>query len=325
MRQKMRYALIILGLCSIFTCTTCTNPAPTVFRVGYNNWPGYELIWLADKLGYFQEAGVHVEHVQFVSLTDAKRAYERGQVDAVGVTAIELLQIAANTRVVPAKVVMVLDISNGADQVLAMPTIAQLSDIKGKRFAVEADSVSVQLAASLIKKSGLTQQDINWVIMQPAQMPEAMQAGKIDLAATYSPYSIEIQHKTPAKVLFSSTDIPNTIVDLLAINRDQLQAHPKEWQALLSALAKSIDYYHAHPQQAVQIMAEHAGMSVDEMTQTFAGLIIPDNTQQSALLMPTGQVINGIHYVQPLLTQLGTPVKNVAIEGLVDRSWQITP
>ncbi len=207
----MRYALIILGLCSIFTCTTCTNPAPTVFRVGYNNWPGYELIWLADKLGYFQEAGVHVEHVQFVSLTDAKRAYERGQVDAVGVTAIELLQIATNTRVVPAKVVMVLDISNGADQVLAMPTIAQLSDIKGKRFAVEADSVSVQLAASLIKKSGLTQQDINWVIMQPAQMPEAMQAGKIDLAATYSPYSIEIQHKTPAKVLFSSTDIPNTI------------------------------------------------------------------------------------------------------------------
>jgi len=318
----MRYFLVLLLSSLLFACSGSPS---TVLRVGYNNWPGYELIWLADQLGYLQEADVRVEHVQFVSLADAKRAYERNQIDAVGVTAVELLQIAANPQTTPAQAAMVLDISNGADQVLAAPHIQQLSDIKGKRFAIEADSVSVQLAALLVQQSGLMLKDIQWVVMPPAQMVDAMKVGAIDLAATYAPYAIDIKKQTSAKVLFSSADVPNAIVDMLAIHPAVRTQNPRAWQALLDGVAKAIDYYHAHPQQAAQIMAEHAGMSVDDMNQTLAGLQIPTSHQQHALLLPNGDVVKGIDAVQHLLPQVGVHLTEMNVEKLVQSSWQPQP
>lgn len=318
----MRYFFILLLSWLLISCSSSPS---TVLRVGYNNWPGYELIWLADQLGYFKEAGVQVEHVQFVSLADAKRAYERGQIDAVGVTAVELLQIAANSLTTPAQVAMVLDTSNGADQVLAVPSIQMLSDIKGKRFAIEADSVSVQLAALFVQKAGLTLQDVRWVVMPPAQMPDAMKMGAIDLAATYAPYSIAVQAQTSAKILFSSADVPNAIVDMLAIRPAVRARNPKAWQAFFEGVAKAIDYYHAHPQQSAQIMAEHAGMSVDDMNQTLAGLKIPTRTEHYSLLSSTGAVVNGIRAVQQLLPKLGFTIVDLDAEDLVNPSSQSLP
>lgn len=318
----MRYFLVLLLSCLLIACSG--SPA-TVLRVGYNNWPGYELIWLADRLGYFKDAGVSVEHVQFVSLADAKRAYERGQIDAVGVTAVELLQIASNDQTPSAQVAMVLDMSHGADQVLADPSIRQLSDIKGKRFAVEADSVSVQLAALLVQKAGLTFQDVRWVVMPPAQMVDAMKSGAIDLAAIYAPYSIAIQSQSAARVLFSSADVPNAIVDMLAVHPEARARNPKAWQAFFEGVAKALDYYHAHPQQSAQIMAQHAGMSIDDMNQTLAGLQIPMRAQQHQLLSSGSDVSNGILAVQQLLPQLGLPITVLNEKQLIHAAWPVQP
>jgi NitT/TauT family transport system substrate-binding protein len=311
----MRYFLVLLLSWLLVACSA--SPA-TALCVGYNNWPGYELIWLADRLGYFNDAGVSVEHVQFVSLADAKRAYQRGQIDAVGVTAIELLQIASNAQTLPAQVAMVLDISHGADQVLAGPSIRQLSDIKGKRFGVEADSVSVQLAALLVQKAGLTLQDIHWVVMPPAQMSDAMKSGAIDLAATYAPYSIDVQSQSSSRVLFSSADVPNMIVDMLAVHPEARARNPKAWQVFFEGVTKAADYYHAHPQEAVQIMAEHAGMSVDDMNRTLAGLHIPTRADQLSLLSSTGEVVHGIRAAQQLLPQLGFPMVALSADQLIN-------
>jgi len=220
---------------------------------------------------------------------------------------------------------MVLDISTGADQVLAAPNIQQLSDIKGKRFAIEADSVSVQLAALLVQKAGLSLQDVTWVVMPPAQMSDAMKKGSIDLAATYAPHSIAIQASSSARVLFSSTDVPNAIVDMLAIRPAERARNPRAWQAFLTAVLKAIDYYHAHPQQAAQIMAEHAGMSLDEMNQTLAGLHIPARSDQRSLLSSTGDVVHGIRAVQLLLPQLGFSVVESNPEQLVSPLGQALP
>jgi NitT/TauT family transport system substrate-binding protein len=303
----------------------CSSAPSTVLRVGYNNWPGYELIWLADQLGYFKTVGAKVEHVQFISLADAKRAYERGQIDAVGVTAVELVQIATNAKTPNAQVAMVLDISHGADQVLAVPSIQQLSDINGKRFGVEADSVSVQLAALSVQKAGLSLHDVHWVVMPPANMVDAMKLGKIALAATYAPHSIAIQENTGAKVLFSSADVPNSIVDMLAVQPEVRARNPTAWQAFFEGVAKAADYYHAHPQEAAKIMAEHAGMSIDDMNQTLAGLQIPMRAQQSQLLSSDGDVLNGIRAVQQLLPQLGFPIVPFNEQQLICAAWPEQP
>jgi ABC-type nitrate/sulfonate/bicarbonate transport system substrate-binding protein len=216
---------------------------------------------------------------------------------------------------------MVLDISNGADQVLASEAIKTLADIQEKTFAIEPESVSLQLAALMMQKAGLSWQSVTWQSLPPAEMAAAMRSGRIDLVATYAPYSQQVLATGRAHLLFSSADVPNSVVDLLAINPDHWQAHPQTWWAFMRAVCRAVDYYHAHPQQATEIMAAHAGISVDEMKATNAGLIFPEHRQQAGLLQHSGSVVNTLTVVQSLFEQLHIPITQVSAEQLVHNTW----
>jgi ABC-type nitrate/sulfonate/bicarbonate transport system substrate-binding protein len=59
-----------------------------VLRVGINPAPGYELIFLAEEKGFFRDEGLAVRLVEFTCLADCRRAFERGQVDVIGSSAV---------------------------------------------------------------------------------------------------------------------------------------------------------------------------------------------------------------------------------------------
>jgi ABC-type nitrate/sulfonate/bicarbonate transport system substrate-binding protein len=59
-----------------------------VLRVGINPAPGYELIFLAEEKGFFRDEGLAVRLVEFMCLADCRRAFERGQVDVIGSSAV---------------------------------------------------------------------------------------------------------------------------------------------------------------------------------------------------------------------------------------------
>ncbi len=61
-----------------------------VLRVGINPAPGYELNFLAEEKGFFREEGLEVRLVEFTCLADCRRAFERGQVDVLGSTAVQV-------------------------------------------------------------------------------------------------------------------------------------------------------------------------------------------------------------------------------------------
>ena len=60
----------------------CRKELP-VIRVGMNLWPGYEFLYLAKEKGYFLEEGINLQLYDFVSLSDSRRAFERGQIDVL--------------------------------------------------------------------------------------------------------------------------------------------------------------------------------------------------------------------------------------------------
>ena len=84
----------LVSLCSVciaagaILVTGCGQAPQPPVRIGINFWPGYEFLYLAEKQGFFKQEGVPVELIQFSSMGDARRAFERGQVDAMAVTLI---------------------------------------------------------------------------------------------------------------------------------------------------------------------------------------------------------------------------------------------
>ena len=87
LRTLIRW-LLHASLCGLLACS---SPDAQPLRIATSRWPGYELLFLADSLGFFAQAGVRVQLLEFLGTGESRRALERGRVDAAGLTSVDLL------------------------------------------------------------------------------------------------------------------------------------------------------------------------------------------------------------------------------------------
>jgi NitT/TauT family transport system substrate-binding protein len=105
-------------------------------RIGANLWMGYDLLSMAADLGWFEEEGFNVEIVDLGSLADSKAAFERGYVDGMATTVMEVVQARSESDLNPIAV-LVADYSNGTDVVVAKRAITSIAGLAGARIAVD--------------------------------------------------------------------------------------------------------------------------------------------------------------------------------------------
>lgn len=212
-----------------------------------------------------------------------------------------------------------MDVSHGGDQLIAQASIRRLQDLKGKRVAVEPATVSLQLISLALSQAGLSVGDVTLVGMPQSHMKVALDAAEVDAVVSYPPYSTDMLRVGKTHLLFDSAQTPDSIVDLLAVHPDMLTKQPERLNRILTALARASDYLRHFPQDAMNRMALHAGMSLPDMNDALSGLCIPQAQDQSALLAAQGKVHQGIASVVPLLDLLGLPEGShaVAVDGLL--------
>ena len=110
----------------------CSPRYQPPLTVGTNTWIGYEPLYLARDLGYYE--GANLRLVELASTTQAMDALRVGSLDLAGLTLDEALLLAQEG--VPIAVIWVLNTSAGADALLAKPGITTLDALRGKRIGV---------------------------------------------------------------------------------------------------------------------------------------------------------------------------------------------
>lgn len=279
------------------------RPAP--IRIGINPWPAWEFFHLADVRGYYQDGGVDVQIVEFSSLGDAKRAYERGQVDAYLGTLVEVATTRAGADRAPV-VALVTDYSNGADQVIARAPAAQPRDLLGRRVAVEKGSLNVFVLARALESCGASLSDVELVDLDQLGMLEAFRQGTVDAIVAYPPVSVDAL-KLPGSVsVFTSASIPGEIVDVLAVDGALLRERPADVEAIRGAYARAVLEYERHPQSALAVMAKREGLSPDEFATALRdGIQLVDAGEQQEYLRPGGKVAANFAAVVDVLRRTG--------------------
>lgn len=242
---------------------SCAPNGPPPLRVGINAWPGYEFIYLADQKGFFTEAGIEVRVVEFSSLADARRAYERGQLDAVATTVVEVLQIHDQSDRHP-RIVRVIDYSAGADVILAHPRIQSTADLKGARIGVELASLGVYILARGLESSGLELSQVTPVAGDQLSMEEQFDRGELDAVVTYPPASVKMLAGRNAHVVFSTAEIPGEVLDVLAVEASVLETRAKDIDRMVRAIDRAMAYERTAPEDAHRIMAEREGLAPSE-------------------------------------------------------------
>lgn len=124
--------MVFVGLL-FFSCAK--QPLP-VLRIGTVVWPGYECLYLARDLGYYKDTSIRL--VDHSATSEMARAFRNGELEAATLTIPEAFSLKTAE---PIQAVLVTDISNGGDVIVAKPEIKNLKALKGRRVGMEASSV----------------------------------------------------------------------------------------------------------------------------------------------------------------------------------------
>lgn len=241
----------------------CAKQSGEPIRIGINAWPGYEFLYLAQEKGFYKEEGVAVRLVEFNSLSDARRAYERGQIDGLGTTVVEVLQAREYSRRSP-QIVQVLDYSDGADMLLTQPGITNGAGLRGKRVGVELASLGVYVLTRALEKHGLKLADIEPVSIDQMTMENQFHSGKLDAVVTYPPTTLKLLRADKAHRFFTTAEIPGEVVDVLAFEAALCRERADDISKVLRAFRKALNYEKKNPDDAHAIMARREGITPAE-------------------------------------------------------------
>jgi len=95
----------------------CSTKSDDPIRIGINAWPDYEFLFMAEELGICEQERLSIKLIEISSLSDARRAYDRKQIDGMACTMIELLS-ARNRSFRQPILTLLADFSDGADVII---------------------------------------------------------------------------------------------------------------------------------------------------------------------------------------------------------------
>ncbi|MCW9055760.1 MAG: ABC transporter substrate-binding protein [Gammaproteobacteria bacterium] len=248
----------------------CSHKEP-LLRIASNVWPGYELIYLARKLEYFGDDAVRL--VELPSATVCIQSLAAGTIEGAMLTLDEV--ISARSGGIDLRVVAILDISMGADVLMAGPEIKSISDLVGKRIGVEQSAVGAVMLDAILDEGGLKPEDIETKYMTVNRHREAYNAKQVDALITFEPVKTQLI-ADGAHQLFDSSQIPGRIIDVLAVLPSVIENSPDNLRKLVAAHFQARDYFRNNQIQASEIMSKRLQLDPADVPGSYDGIELPD-------------------------------------------------
>ncbi len=305
-RLRTLAILFVAGLGLAVTGWMVTrSPAEMVVRLGINPWPGYEPLFLAEQRGLFQRHGLQVHLVEFTSVGDCLRGYQSGDIDAMATTLIEVALAKDQGLSGSPTPVIVADVSEGADVILAKSGTQGMTDVRGQRIGVEPASLGMFILDRALAKAGMTRGDITLVTMGQEEMKTALMSGAVAAVVTYAPYSIAME-KEGARRVFTTKEIPNEVVDIVSVTPGLLQAQPDVAAKFQAVWADAMILLEQDREASIATMAARQRITPAEFIASLEGIRLVGGAQQTDLLAPGGEVERSLAQVRKILA-VGAP------------------
>lgn len=307
LRRAVRRGIAAGGLAALVLSTVACDQAaekPNPLRLAVNPWPGYEFLFLARDLGYFEDEGLAVELVERRDLGTVATAFMKGEADAMTSTLTEVLQ-ACDTGPRCPRVVLAADYSDGADVLMALPPLKSPADLRGRRVAVESGTATMFLLSRALEAANLSFADVTVVQMEQHDMTVALQANRVDAVISYPPVALELARSGRLRTIFSSADVPGEVVDVVSIDPAWLEERPEDAAALVRAWDRAVLWWRENPGEAVARMAAREGVSVREFEESLARMEVLRSVEQRFLFVDGGPLDRAVRKHDRLLRRAG--------------------
>lgn len=312
---KMNIIQVVLIMAVALLFSACEQQSRETLKVGISPWLGYEPLALASEKNFYKDTPVRI--IRFATPTESYRALRDGIIDVAAFTADEVFYY-AEVRDKP-RIFLILDISNGADAIVARKEIKTIDDLKGKRLGVEGSALGdyvIQRALDF-SKNGLQSSQIELKTVEIIVQEKAFLNDEIDAAVTYEP-SKSLLIKAGAHVLFDSSQIPYEIVDVLVANDKTIQERSTDLENLAKGWFKSLHYINSNYKQMMLKMSQHEDTSVEEFQKGYEDLIIPSRAENLKMLGENASLLEPMQRLSKLMHAKGSLEKSIDVEPFLD-------
>lgn len=228
-------------------------------RVGTFQRPGFEPLFLARSLGYFDDRSVQL--VEFPSAAEMLLAYRNRVIDAATVTTDDVLRLAADGQA--ERIVLLLGYSQGADAVLAKPPATGAADLKGRKVALESNSLGGYVLARALDSAGLSLADVQIVSGRVDRHDRELVVGSADTVVTYEPFRSRILRRGTVSI-FDSTKMPGEIAEVLIVPSTVASQPPAALRELKAGWFRALEYLAAQPDDAANRLAPREAITAEQ-------------------------------------------------------------
>ena len=211
--------------------------------------------WLEESLG---RDGTKVTWLFSQGSNKANELLSSGSADLASTAGAAALL--ARTNGVPLKVVYVY--SKPEWTALVVPKgspVKSVAELKGKKIAATRGTDPFFFLLRTLQASGLKQSDVELVNLQHPDGRTALERGQVDAWAGLDPHLAASELQAGSRILFRNIDF-NTFGTLNA-REEFLTSHPEVLRTVLAQYERARTWILAHPDDAVQILAEAARLS----------------------------------------------------------------
>ena len=240
----------VFVVCSCICAWLPSAHAQVKLRVGWVSAMGNAPLLIAKHNGFFKQAGVKVELVEFDSGPLIKRAIEAGDLDLayIGMPAFARIVAGGNELKLVAKV----SYGNAALITKHNSPIQKLGDLRNKRIAGirKGSGMDVLLRGYVLNESArLDNQNDVTILHMPAKMMDAsLKRNVVDAVFTWEPYISLTTLTGETRVIFDSNEaLPRHPWYVIAARDSTLANKRQDVYKLLTAHQRAVEYLRTDP------------------------------------------------------------------------------
>ena len=312
---------LLASLPIIGGCEKSSEPMAKPILVGTNAWVGYLPGYIARDKDLYGSKLIQLH--KYDSAVEVMEDFRKDKIQVAALTIDEALELSQNGMAI--KIILVANISDGADVIIAKPGIASVKDLAGKRVGVEEGALGRYVLARALEINGMAPDAVRPINILADDSVEAYQYDRLDAVVTFEPYRGQLLALDGVDI-FNSKQLPNEIIDVLVIRAEYAEANPKTLRALVKGWLAAAALMKSDPQSLAHQLAWHLKIPSTEVAASFEGLIIPDARQNHALLggrEPMLLQTNG-KIVSFMERQYQMPIHQLSYEIYTDRFVPIT-
>lgn len=248
-------------------------------RVGTTLWPGYEPLHLANEIKAFK---TDIRMIHYPSTSGVLRAFKNRTVEAAALTLDEVVSLSESN--IPVEIILVLDISEGADVIMAKPELKNMQGLIGARVAVESTAVGAYTLSRALEVHNIDISKITLVNVENSSHKDAYDKDLADAVVTYEPVRTQLLNNGAVEI-FNSKEIPGEIIDVLVVHKDIIESHDDELFDITQGWFKALKQMKDEPVDSYKFIASRMKVTNREAKESYYGLSLPSLGENKKLLI----------------------------------------